>query len=113
MRTYHNQSSKTSNNKERTTLNTTHIHSKDKSQKNKELYTDEVNSRKEITNLYSSEQSCLSRALSQIQLQSQSSLTTPLMSTISSCSTNQLICSLCSEQFKEKHHLTRHMLSHT
>ncbi|CAH8547442.1 unnamed protein product [Schistosoma turkestanicum] len=40
--------------------------------------------------------------------------TTTTTTAMSGCSLlNKSICSLCGEQFKERHHLTRHMLSHT
>ncbi|KAH8873341.1 PR domain zinc finger 8-like [Schistosoma japonicum] len=111
MRTCHNQSSKNINLKDRIIS-----HHKNMLMKRKHLYNENNDNEEnnELNVLHSIEQSCLSLSSS-----SSSSLETTVstMSTsqtpITVISVNKSICSLCGEQFKEKHHLIRHMLSHT
>ncbi|CAH8587162.1 unnamed protein product [Schistosoma mattheei] len=93
--------------------------------------TDLINKRKQLSNendnnnemglLHSNGQSSIS-SLTTVRTSPQITITTAMTTTKTTttttvpsyCSTlNKPICSLCGEQFKEKHHLTRHMLSHT
>ncbi|VDQ12307.1 unnamed protein product [Trichobilharzia regenti] len=116
MRTHHNQSGRNTNhNKGRLISHNAHIHSSDKLSRKRDIYTEE-DYRKEGDTVYSIEQSLLlsTSSLSGSTATFTTTNTPTMMSTsvVPDYSGNKLICSLCSEQFKERHHLTRHMLSH-
>ncbi|VDP52403.1 unnamed protein product [Schistosoma margrebowiei] len=99
-----------------TATTTTHVIIKRKQLSNE----NDNNNNNEIGLLHSNGQSSISslttvRTSPQITITTATTTTTTTTTTVPSyCSTlNKPICSLCGEQFKEKHHLTRHMLSHT
>ncbi|CAH8631480.1 unnamed protein product [Schistosoma rodhaini] len=114
MRTCHNQANKHSNYKDRLL---SHHKTIDLINKKKQL-------NNEMDSIHSNGQSSLSSLSSlttngtlttslQTSTMSTTTTTTTTATALSCYSTiNKPICSLCGEQFKEKHHLTRHMLSH-
>ncbi|CAH8632912.1 unnamed protein product [Schistosoma haematobium] len=120
MRTCHNQGSKYSNVKDRLVSHHKTINTTDLINKRKQL-SNENDDNNEMGLLHCNGQSSIS-SLTTVRTSPQITITTATTTTtttttptvLSYCSTlNKPICSLCGEQFKEKHHLTRHMLSHT
>ncbi|KAK4468454.1 hypothetical protein MN116_007659 [Schistosoma mekongi] len=103
MRTCHNQSGKNINLKERIIS-----HHKNMIEKKNHLHNEKNDNEQSYLSLSSSSSSSFETAVSII-----STSQTPTTVISNNSLLNKPICSLCGDQFKEKHHLIRHMLSHT